>query len=376
MKQHKFGITGTIVFVVILQAFFLLSPALAEQKKTISPEEIDTITTKIMKHRNIPGLSIAMTMADGTNITRSYGFAEVEHTVSVQSDSIFAVGSITKVLTAISIMMLQEQGKLSTADKLLKYFPDYPGGEDITIRHLLQHTSGIKEIGIIEPFKSNQMKDWTPQQLVAILKTQPLDFEPGQRAQYSNSGYILLGLIIEKITGSTYAEFVEKQIIKPLGMSNTMMGSNGQIIPRRAAGYIVAGKTLKNAEVLSLSSPYASGGLMSTSSDLVKLMRALKPGVLLKQKSIDEMTTPVQLNNGQEYSNITGTGLDFTYGYGLEMIKRGNVLVPGKTGSISGFNAYVAYYKDNGLTIAITSNLANSLFDILEIVRSIVGLMG
>jgi CubicO group peptidase (beta-lactamase class C family) len=220
------------------------------------------------------------------------------------------------------------------------------------------------------------MKDWTPQQLLAIMKIQPLDFEPGQKAQYTNSGYILLGLIIEKITGISYSDFVEQHITKPLGMSNTMMGSNSNIIPRRAAGYFLLSKNLKNAEIVSLSSPYASGGLMSTPTDLVKLRKAFMPGGLLKQKSMDEMIAPARFNNGQEYVNVTGTGFDFTYGYGMDMLKRGNEIIPGKTGSISGFTSYFAHYRDRGLTIVVLSNLANSLFDLLEIARGIAGTSG
>ncbi len=362
-----------ITLALLVSVFLLVGPALAEPKKVVNAEEIDAVAAKVMKQKNIPGLSIAVSMADGTTITRTYGFAEVEHTVSVQSDSVFPIGSITKFLTALGIMLLQEEGKLSTSDKIMKYFPDYPSGEEITIKHLLLHTSGIKEIGAVEPFKSNQMKVLIPQHLLAILKTQQLYFELGQKAQYSNSGFILLGLIIEKVTGLSYSDFVEQRITKPLGMTNTMMGSNTLIIPRRAAGYYLQGKVLKNAEVMSLSSPYASGGYMSTPTDLVKLRKVFAAGGILKQKSIDEMTTAARLNNGQEYANVTGTGFDFTYGYGMDMLKRGNEFVPGKTGAISGFTSYLAHFRDRGLTVVVFCNMTNTLFDLLEIVRSIAG---
>jgi D-alanyl-D-alanine carboxypeptidase len=370
MKPMRYSLSAITVMLLVLQMLCLSSFALAQEKKALSADDIDTIANKVMKQKNIPGLAVAVALDDGTTMARSYGFAELEQIVPVQSDTIFPVGSISKTFTAIAVLMLQEEGKLSVTDKLIKYFPDYPSGEGITLKHLLQHTSGIKEIVTIEPFKSNQMKDWTPQQLIAIMKTQPLDFEPGQKAQYSNSGYILLGLIIEKVTGLPYADFIEQRITKPLGMSNTMMGSNSLLIPRRAAGYVFSGKTHKNAESVSISSLYAGGGIMSTPSDLVKLMRVFKGTVFLKQKSIDEMFGHVRLNNGQEFF-IPGTGLDITYGYGLDILKKGNEIVPGKTGSISGFTAYIAYYKEKGMLITVTANLANSLFDLLEIVRTI-----
>ena len=156
-----------------------------------------------MQEKHIPGLSIAVSMPGGT-IEESYGLANVEYKQPVEKDSIFEIGSISKTFTAIGILMLQEEGKLSVNDRITKYFPQYPGWNEITLKHLLQHTSGIKELTETEPFKSNQGKDWTPQEVVAGIAREPLDFEPGQKAKYSNTGCIILGLVIEKVTGISY----------------------------------------------------------------------------------------------------------------------------------------------------------------------------
>jgi len=160
--------------------------ALAQAAEPVTPARIKEVVTKVMQEKHIPGLSIAVAMPGGT-IEESYGLANVEYQQPVEKDSIFEIGSISKTFTAIGILMLQEEGKLSVNDKITKYFPQYPGWSEITLKHLLQHTSGIKDLTETEPFKSTQGKDWTPQEVVAGIAKEPLDFEPGQKAKYSNT---------------------------------------------------------------------------------------------------------------------------------------------------------------------------------------------
>lgn len=340
----------------------------------IKPTEIDAIITKVMEKNKIPGLSISIVFPEGKTFEKSYGSANLEYQIQTETDSAFEIGSISKTFTTIGIMILQEEGKLSVNDKLSKYFPQYPNGEEITIKHLLQHTSGIKNITEVEPFESNQMKDWTPQEIVVVLKPLPLDFEPGQKARYSNSGFILLGLIIEKVTGQSFGEFLQQRITEPLGMANTMLGSNSLIIPKRVAGYVLSGGNLQNAEYASVSAPYASGGIISTAADLVKLKKAFHPGVLLSKESIEEMFTPARLNNGR-IAVLPGMGEGYTFGYGLDMLKRGDDFVPGKTGGISGFNAYFVYYRNLDTMVALIANLDNSLIYLVDIANSIADLV-
>jgi D-alanyl-D-alanine carboxypeptidase len=249
-----------ILFLLML-SMTMLSNAQAVERPQVTPAQINEVVTKLMEEKHIPGLSIAVSMAGGRVIEENYGLANVEYKQPVEKDSIFEIGSIPKTFTAIGILMLQEEGRLSVNDRITKYFPQYPGWNEVTLKHLLQHTSGIKELTDTEPFKGNQGRDWTPQEVVAGIAREPLDFEPGQKAKYSNTGFIILGLVIEKVTGIPYGDFLAAKITMPLGMAHTMLGSNGALIPKRVSGYAYAGGLL-NAEYASLVLPYASGGIL------------------------------------------------------------------------------------------------------------------
>lgn len=360
-----------ILFVAALAVLAVSSFAWA-QTWPITTQGVDDTATKLMKEKNIPGLSIAIALPGGNKIERSYGLANLEHKIPVEKDSIFEIGSISKTFTSIGILMLQEEGKLSVNDRVTKYFPQYPGWGDITIKHLLQHTSGIKELTIVEPFKGNPMKSWTPQEIIARVSQEALDFEPGQKAQYSNTGCIILGLIIEKVTGISFGDFLSQRIIKPLEMTNTMLGSNSLIVPKRVAGYAFSGNLI-NTEYASLVMPYASGGMISTASDLIKLVKVFRGEALISKKSVNEMFAQVRLNDGTEYAS-SGPGLRITFGYGLDMVVKGKERIPAKTGGISGFNAFFAYVKDKDVMVAITANLNDSLGDLLIIADGLVGL--
>ncbi len=330
----------------------------AENLPQLTPERVDEVVTKLMKEKNIPGLSIAVSMP-GKTIERNYGIANKEHNIPLVKDSVFEIGSVSKTFTAIGILMLQEQKKLSVTDRLTKYFPQYPQWHDITLKHLLQHTSGITEMTETEPFKNNQQKDWTPREVIARMAAEPLDFEPGQNAVYSNVGCVILGLVIEKVTGISYGDFLNERILKPLGMSHTMLGSTSAIIPGRASGYVYTDK-LMNAPFASLVLPYASGGMTSTASDLIKLTKVFTAKALLSKRSLNDMFAPVRLNKGTEFVS-TGPGLHMTFGYGLDSIVVGKRVIPAKTGGISGFNSFFAWFPESGTMVALTANLDNSL---------------
>jgi CubicO group peptidase (beta-lactamase class C family) len=339
----------------------------------VTAEAVNGIVKPVMDKAKIPGLSVSISTGDGNVIETAYGFANLEHQVPVTPDSIFEIGSLTKTFTALAILILHEEGRLSLEDKVSKYFPDFARGDEITLTNLLQHTSGIKEILTVEPFCSYQAKDWQPAEVLKMLQSLPLDFNPGEKAQYSNSGCMLLGLVIEKTSGTSYGDFISERVIKPLGMAHTRLGSNSELVPKRVAGYTLDASTgtVRNAAYAGLIGPYASGGMLSTPSDLVKLKKAFHQGVLLRQASIDAMFAPARLSNGREFS-APETGM--TFGYCLEILKFGEILVPGKTGGISGFNAYFAYVPEKDLMIAVTANLDNSLGDLMQICLAILQL--
>jgi CubicO group peptidase (beta-lactamase class C family) len=362
---------GIFLFVLIL-GMTALSHAKAVGRPQVTPARIDEVVLTVMQEKHIPGLSIAISMPGGKVIEKSYGLAEVEHKQPVEKDSIFEIGSISKTFTAIGILMLQEEGRLNVGDRITKYFPQYPEWNGITLKHLLQHTSGIRDVTNVEPFKSNRWRDWTPHEVVAGMAREPLDFEPGQTARYSNTGCIILGLVIEKTTGMPYADFLAAKITKPLGMTHTTMGSHRAIVPKRVSGYAYAGN-LMNAEYESLALPYASGGILSTPSDLIKLAKVFRGEALLSEKAIREMFGPARLNNGTPYKS-SDPGLKITFGYGLDAIVRKEKIIPAKTGGISGFNAFFAYFPETQTMVAVTANLNDSLQELLVVVDALFGL--
>lgn len=349
------------LFVII--CLFLLTFALVNSvyAGNITQKDVDNIVNKNLKESNIPGFSIAVLLSNGDKIERSYGYANLEYKIPVDKDSVFEIGSLSKTFTAIGILILQQEGKLSVNDKLSKYFPQYQYGNDMTIKNLLQHTSGLHELTDIEPFAGNRAKSWTPYQLTNMILAEPLDFMPGQKSIYSNSNFILLGVIIEKVSGMSFADFLKERICTPLGMTHTRLGSNSDIILKRVSGYEFTSDGLKNAESEALSGPYSSGAVLSTPSDFIKLAKVFKAEALLNKKSVEEMTSPARLNNGS-----IAEGKIFTYGYGLDMLKT-TYFIPAKTGGIAGFNAFFVYEPKSGVMIMATANLENSLSTIFNI---------
>jgi CubicO group peptidase (beta-lactamase class C family) len=233
--------------------------------------------------------------------------ANLELQVPMSADHVFEIGSITKQFTAVAILMLVEAGKLNVQDEITKYLPDYPTqGHTITIHHLLNHTSGIKSYTSMD-LGAIARTDMSPMEIIDFFKNEPMDFAPGERWLYNNSGYIILGYIIEQVSEKSYEDFVEQNIFKPLGMDNSRYGSKGELIPMRAAGYQTTQNGYVNAAYLSMTLPYAAGSLMSTVDDLHKWQLALLNNSLISEESKNLAYTDGKLNNGKRMG----------YGYGL-----------------------------------------------------------
>jgi len=248
-----------------------------------------------------PGASILVAKKGAIVYQSSIGKANLELDVPMEAHHVYRIGSITKQFTAVSILMLLEQGKLDLQDDLTKYIPDYPTKEHtITIEHLLTHTSGIKSMTGMPDFFKDSRHDMTTIEMMNYFKNEPMDFAPGEEFRYNNSGYYLLGVIIEKISGMTYAEFIQQNIFEPLGMTASYYGGAEPLIPNRAAGYQKQGDTYSNAPYISMTLPYAAGSLLSTVSDLYKWNRALLTDQLLKQTTLAKAYVPYTLNNGEK----------------------------------------------------------------------------
>jgi len=248
-----------------------------------------------------PGAAVLVSRDGRVLMRKAYGSADVELGVPMRPDHVFRLGSITKQFTAVGILMLADEGKLSLDDEITKFFPDYPThGRRITVEHLLTHTSGIRSYTSIPEWRTLIRNDVTPTELIAVFRDQPMDFAPGADWRYNNSGFALLGAIIEKLSGQSYADFTRTRFFEPLGMRDTRVETHEALIPRRVRGYAVGpGRAITNADYISLTHPYAAGALVSTVDDLSRWGQAVTAGRLLKPETWRRAHTAYRLADGR-----------------------------------------------------------------------------
>ncbi|HEX8091104.1 MAG TPA: serine hydrolase domain-containing protein [Blastocatellia bacterium] len=306
--------------------------------------KIDEYINGLVKANQFSG-AILVARDGGVLVSRGYGFANLEDETPNTPQTKFRLGSITKQFTATAIMMLEERGKLSAQDSICKYVTDCPQAwQAVTIRHLLSHTSGVPNFTSFPEYSKTMTQPTTVDSLIARFKNKPLDFQPGERWSYSNSGYVLLGHIIEKLSGKSYEAFLQENIFDPLKMTNTGYDSPARIIKRRAAGYMPRGNVLINAPYLDMTIPHAAGALYSTVEDLYLWDQALYTEKLISKKSFDAMFTPVK--------NDYGYGWGINKQYGLTRISHG--------GGINGFATYISRYPEAKAVVIVLSNFAHA----------------
>lgn len=277
---------------------------------------------------------------------KAFGMANLEMGVQMQPEFVFEIGSMTKQFTAVAVLMLAEQGKLKLDDEITKFIPDYPtNGNTITLHHLLTHTSGIKDFTSMKAIKDIARRDLSPKELVDFFKNEPADFKPGEQYKYCNSGYVLLGYIIEIVSGQTYEAFVTQHIFKKTGMGNTYYASHDKIIKNRVSGYRDR-EGYVNANYISFSIPYASGSILSTVDDLLKWQYAINANTLLNATSTEKAFVNYTLNNG--------TSIDYGYGWHLEKVK--DKIVREHGGSIFGFKSMGVYEPEEQIYVVGLSN--------------------
>ena len=275
-------------------------------------------------------------------LSQGYGSADLEWNIPNSPTTKFRLGSLTKQFTSASILLLEERGKLKVEDPVSKYMPDAPAAwSRITIFNLLTHSSGIPNFTSFPDYRTTEWKDSNPTELVARFRDKPLDFEPGSKFQYSNSGYIVLGYLIEKISGQSYGEFLQQNLFTPLGMTDTGIDSNAAILPQRAQGYAPSTKGLRHAGYTSMTIPFSAGALYSTTNDLQKWEQGLFGGKVVNAASLAKMTTP--------FKDDYAFGLMVTTKDGHKQISHG--------GGIEGFNTALAYYPDDKLTVIVLGNV-------------------
>jgi len=311
-------------------------------------QKIDRFATTEMQSRKIPGLAIAIVRSGKIEILKTYGFANLEHRVPVKPETIFQSGSIGKQFTAAAVMILVQEGKIFLEDTITKYFPEAPATwKDITVRHLLTHTAGTGDF----PPDIELSRDYTEEQMLESFKKVPLAFAPGDKWDYSNVGYVILGMLVRKVTGQFYGDFLRERVFGPLGMTTTRVISEADIIPNRAAGYRVVAGEIKNQEWVSPSTnTTADGSLYFSILDLAKWDAALYRDTPLKQSTLAQIWEPVKLNSGARKG--------YGFGWFTDTFHNRRVLFHG--GAWQGFKSCIIRFPDDKLTIIVLANSWNA----------------
>jgi CubicO group peptidase (beta-lactamase class C family) len=278
---------------------------------------------------------------------QGYGLANVELQVPVKPETIFQSGSVGKQFAATAVMMLVEEGKMGLEDPLTKYFPDAPATwKQVTVRELLSHTAGFTDY----PKDFDMRKDYTEAELLKIVEGIPLAYPPGTSWDYSNLGYLTLGIVIHKVTGEFYGDFLQGRIFRPLGMSTTRIISEADIVPNRSSGYRLVKGELKNQEWVSPTlNTTADGSLYFSIVDLAKWDAALYTEKLLKRSSLEQMWTVAKLSNGQPDSGHYGFGWSIETKHGHHVVEH--------QGAWQGFKTTISRYVDDKLTVVVLANL-------------------
>ena len=288
---------------------------------------------------------------DGQPImSKGYGMANYELNVPNTPNTVFRIASITKQFTATATMMLQERGKLDVNDPICKHLENCPAAwKPVTIRHLLTNTSGIQSYTELPDFGKLSVQPTTSAEILDLFRDKPLAFTPGEKFAYSNSGYYLLGLLIEKASGKPYAEFLRDNIFVPLGMKNSGYDDSHTLLPNRANGYEREGRSFVNARYMNMAAPYSAGALYSTTEDLLLWDKALYTEKLVSRKSLDEIFAP--------FREVVRDGwVGYAYAYGWIIGKQSGRQVSRHDGGIRGFSTDIVRFPSERVTVIVLSN--------------------
>ena len=275
-------------------------------------------------------------------LDKGYGYANLEWKIPNSPTTKFRIASLTKQFTAVAILLLEEQGKLKITDFIKKYMADAPSDwNKVTLFHLLNHTSGIPNYTSFPDFAAFTTSTKTPEQQINFFRNKPLNFQPGSNFEYNNSGYVLLGYLIEKISGQSYQDFVLNNIFKILEMNDSGYDSHSEIILHRASGYMVSTNGIRNADFLDMSIPYSAGSLYSTTHDLLRWEQSLFGGKILSAESLKKMMVPFKND----------------YAFGVRIYSLNEHKIISHAGGTSGFNTKLIYSPDDKLTVIVLANL-------------------
>ncbi len=337
---------------MILKAAMLAVISFSHCASISAPGRIDALLTKTYP-ADKPGAA-ALVVRDGRILLRkAYGLADLELQVPLAPESVFPCGSVTKMFTAVAVMQLEEEGRLAYLDPVMKHIPDAPTAwAEITIDHLLSHTSGLVDLFKIPAWMAQWKEEILPDSLIGFFRDRPLQFRPGSKAEYCNSNYVLLGRIVERVTGRPLDQFVKERVINRLGLRTTRFSvGHGDIVPRRLRGYqLQPGGGVKNSPYLiQWSQAFGAGTVHSTVDDIWRFVAGLFDGTLLTPASLAKVTTPRTLPDGTR--SPYGYGNLFVFVDGLAPIIR-------ISGSTASTQVYALYVPDRSLFVAVFSNIS------------------
>ncbi|MCI0432500.1 MAG: beta-lactamase family protein [Gemmatimonadetes bacterium] len=343
--------TGFVAMIVLCAG---TAPAVhAQRSRAESIARMDSIAASPVVEGRVAGIAVAVVRGADTLLLKSYGKGDLEWDVPLTNDAVFEIGSVTKQFTAAAILELRDEGKLDLDADITTYLPDYRAqGHRIPVRRLLDHTSGIKGYTEMESFGEITTRNLPRDTLVRRFAAEPFDFAPGEMLIYNNSAYFLLGLIIEKVSGMAYDDYIEKELFVKLGMTRSSYCSNSEVVPRRAHGYNLTPRGLVRAPYLDHTWPFSAGSLCSTTGDLITWLRALHGGKVLPPASYQEMITPGRLNDG--------TRVRYAMGLAITPDPRGRPAIH-HGGGIFGFVSDTRYYPDEDLYVVVLVNTTGNL---------------
>ena len=325
-------------FALVVTSCKKTTEAAAENKITIFA---DSLIQAAVDSSRIAGAAVLVHQNGETLLKKTYGYASLELQVPVPEEASFEIGSVTKQFTAAAILKLAEEGKLSLQDDFRDYVPYDTGGRDIPISALLDHTSGIPSYTEIPEFWEMSMRTYPRDSLLRLVEKEPFLFEPGERMIYNNTAYFILGLIIEKVSGKPYEEYLKETIFDPLGMDNTYYCTTSEIVPGKVYGYNYTEEGLMQKPYLDHTWPYAAGSLCSSTSDQLKWLKAVHEGGFFSDSLYESLIEPARLNDGTQ----------LRYAKGLSVFKDYGQLRIGHGGGINGFLSQTLYYPEEKLYI-------------------------
>lgn len=336
---------------------------------TNAAKTIDAAIEEQIRTGKTVGIAIQVTQDGKPIISKGYGKANLEWDAPVTPNTVFRIASNTKTFTAACILILVEQGKLTLDDKLSRFLPEFPRADEVTIRHLLTHTAGVANYTRFYTRREDFLAPKTTREMIDLIVRvdPPYDFSPGTAYNYSNSGYYILGYIVEKISGVTLGDFMQEHIFRKLGLNDTAMDKAEDIVHERAGGYeIVSGAHIKfeNTTYYPYTFPGPAGGLRSTVVDLAKWHTGLVNGKVIGPKLFAEMVTRAKTLDGKTTSQAAlnpSQSDQFDYGYGIRMGELSGHRFYTHSGNIGGFSSFVQTFPDERITIALLTNTGQGL---------------